>query len=106
MKPCLEPGYGALSRGTRCPIHTRTHERTRRPAFSERYGPGWARRRQETIDAEPWCHNPRGCPHTDAGTSTNPLTADHLVPLARGGMGSPLVPMCRRCNSAKGARHV
>ena len=32
------------------------------------------------------------------------LTADHLVPIKFGGLGGPLVVLCKSCNSRKGAR--
>ncbi|HEX2111582.1 MAG TPA: HNH endonuclease [Gaiellaceae bacterium] len=47
------------------------------------------------IAAQPYCS------HCGA---TRGLTADHLIPLARG--GNPLGPLrvlCRRCNSRRGA---
>jgi hypothetical protein len=33
------------------------------------------------------------------------LSCDHLVPVVRGGADGPLTVLCRRCNSALGARH-
>ena len=42
------------------------------------------------------------------GSEDNPLTADHRIAMARGGNRLPevneLEVLCRRCNSAKGAR--
>jgi hypothetical protein len=32
------------------------------------------------------------------------LTADHAIPVSKGGLHGPLVVRCRRCNSARGAR--
>ena len=102
MRPCLS--CGALTRSTRCPAHERANDHTRRPAFRARYGPGWDKRRAETIAAEPWCHTYPHCPYPDAGSAANPLTADHSLALVAGGSDSPLVTRCRRCNSGKGAR--
>ena len=82
----------------RCP-----HTHHPKPSPSRRgYGPDWQRRSRAAIQAEPWCHNPNGCPHRDAGTPANPLTGDHPIPLAAGGSTTQdPVPLCRRCNSAK-----
>ena len=40
------------------------------------------------------------------GTQDNPITAHHDVPVAHGGASVPdnYVPLCRRCNSARGTR--
>ena len=103
MRPCLERGCTALTTRTRCIYHTRSHDRTRRPSATQRYGAGFAERHRSAVEAEPWCHNPT-CPHPDAGTDANPLTADHSHPASRGGQAGPLVPLCKRCNSAKGNR--
>ena len=59
--------------------------------------------RAELIAAEPWCHS-IPCPYDDAGTPTNPLTADHVTPLRAIGPSYGLSILCRRCNSAKGGR--
>ena len=101
-KPCLTCGR-LTQHGSRCSLCERAHDRARRPDFRARYGTNWDRRRAEAIEVEPWCHNP-DCSHPDAGTSANPLSADHDMPLIRGGQNSVLVPMCKRCNSAKGGR--
>jgi HNH endonuclease len=52
------------------------------------------------IAAQPWCWE---C--GDAGSPDNPLTADHVIPVSRGGdpLGA-LSILCWRCNSRKGAR--
>lgn len=71
---------------------------------TDRYGSDWQRLREQVIAREPWCHNPQ-CMH-EVGTPPNPLTVDHVVPLARGGTNdlANLQVLCKRCNSAKGAR--
>ena len=38
------------------------------------------------------------------GTPDNPLTAHHTVARAKGGTDSPMVALCRRCNSQIGDR--
>jgi hypothetical protein len=44
------------------------------------------------------------CPGFDrAAHPSNDLTADHLVPRSRGGIGGPLRVLCRSCNARRGA---
>jgi 5-methylcytosine-specific restriction endonuclease McrA len=62
----------------------------------------WQRARAAQIKREPWC---AACGHE--GSTDNPLTADHIVPVAEGGVrldGTNLRTLCRRCNSSRGAR--
>ena len=105
MRRCLGVAglrCGALiSRGTRCLACARLYDRSRRPSPTVRYGSGYQSRHAAALVDEPWCHWP-GCPYPI--TPANPLTADHSVPAARGGMGSVLVPMCKHHNSSRGAR--
>ena len=103
LRPCLERGCTALTTATRCIYHARSHDRTRRGTATQRYGSGWAARHKAAVQAEPWCHS-TPCPHPDAGTDANPLTADHTNPASLGGAAGRLVVLCRRCNSAKGNR--
>lgn len=103
-KPCLARNCPELvDRGPRCPAHAKEYEWSRRPSSTERYGPAFGRRHKEAVLAEPWCHS-EPCPWDDAATPANPLTADHLTPAIHGGAAGPLGVLCRRCNSARGAR--
>lgn len=65
------------------------------------YGAAWQRMSRAQIAREPQC---RICGHR--GSRSNPLTADHVLPLAAGGRSefSNLQTLCRAHNSAKGAR--
>ena len=49
------------------------------------------RRAARAVAAQPWC---TVCGHP--GSTENPLTADHVVPLSRGGERGPLRVACRR----------
>jgi 5-methylcytosine-specific restriction endonuclease McrA len=96
-RPCLgtrDERCGIPTEGSRCPKHARA-------VHAPYNDPDYLRRRDEAIRAQPWCHNPEGCPYPDAGTPANPLTADHTIPLAAGGAHSRLEPWCKRCNSGK-----
>jgi 5-methylcytosine-specific restriction enzyme A len=94
--PCLEPGCGRISDGSRCPEH-----RKMRTAI---------RSADRGIAARVVAHHPacqcQGCGlHEGPCGSTSDLTADHVVPLAAGGThDGPRQVLCRRCNSSKGAR--
>ena len=90
-RPCLSPGCPAVTRtGSRCPAHQiNRHQRG--------YGNDWYRLSKAAIAAQPWCSR---C------YATTDLTADHIIPLHRGGQGVPenVRVLCRSCNSSKGAR--
>lgn len=91
-KPCIE--CGTPTPDPRCPKHrlppTNTRAETNRRAevvgtWLRTYGPvcpGW-RRPLHTV------------------TASN-LTADHIIPIAEGGLNGPLRVLCRACNSARG----
>lgn len=111
VKPCLD--CGALSQGPRCELHEGARRRVRnaRPRPHRDRRPGYGNveivRRAETVAA--WravhgelCPGWKRAPHqADAG---NPLTADHLTPVAAGGAeAGPLGVLCRSCNSSKKA---
>lgn len=97
LRPCLEPDCPALTRRTRCPLHTRERERRRGTPSRRGYGPPYQRARRALLavaDRCAWCGLP---PRLD-----DPLTADHLVPLAQGGgIEGNLVAAHGSCNSAR-----
>ena len=100
--PCLD--CGVLSDAHRCPPHlevwTKKREqyrtRTRRSTTERGYNNAWRRLARAHLATFPAC--------VIYGT-TDDVTVDHIVPLARGGQSVPenLQTMCRRHNSAKGA---
>ena len=87
---CL--GCGVLTTATRCATCRANRRR-------EAYGGDYPKRRAEQIERSPVCER---C--GERGTPANPLSADHVVPVARGGARGKLRTLCRRCNSARGAR--
>ena len=102
LRPCLGlPGdpCGELTPSRRCSLHTRQYE-ARRPSrrVKGRYDTRYNKLRSVTIREQPWCSHCR----TEGGPS-NPLTADHVVPLGQGGLNvrSNMQTLCRSCNSAK-----
>ena len=102
LRPCLgiegEP-CGELTPNTRCPTHAREWERSRPSRrVRGRYDTRYLKLRTLTLREQPWCTECR-----TPGTESNPLTADHIVPLQRGGRNvrSNMQTMCRACNSAK-----
>jgi 5-methylcytosine-specific restriction enzyme A len=71
-----------------------------RPTAAQRgYGAEWRRVSAQVTAGAVACHWCGG-----GFTADNPVTADHIVPKARGGTNdlSNLVPACRRCNSRRG----
>ena len=96
---CAEPGCPCLiATGSRCNEHRRESptglartkaERNRRArvvsAWVAEHGwvcPGWQRPEHPSQD----------------------LTADHIVPVARGGIDGPLRVLCRSCNATRGTQ--
>lgn len=101
MRSCIETGCGRLTSRTRCTEHERGRERGRGTPSARGYDHGYQKRRIAAISAEPWCHWGGGCRYPDVGTYANPLTADHVVPIALGGRDGPLTVLCKRHNSGK-----
>ena len=74
--------------------------RRRTPAQRLRSTAAWRRARARQLLRQPWCAD---CGHP--GSPDNPLTGDHIVPLAAGGAGldpANLATLCRSCNARKG----
>ena len=90
---CNKPGCPRLTNGPYCAEHARTSTRNHRgvPRQARGYDAGYERRRRELI----------GLPCHWCGAAAT--TADHLVPLSRGG-STELVPSCGHCNYGRGAR--
>jgi 5-methylcytosine-specific restriction endonuclease McrA len=93
--PCLD--CGALTKGSRCP-HCHGRPYAERGTTTERgYGASHQRRAEN-----------RDCSATvvlllrHRRKARQPLTADHIVPVSRGGVNGPLRVACRRCNSRRG----
>lgn len=103
VRPCLDCQRPTRN-GSRCPSCAKSREQQRdqrRGTRTQRgYGNDWDRLAKQAIAEQPWCTD---CGHT--GSEDNPLTGDHVVPLARGGERLPpvVVVRCRRCNSRRGA---
>ena len=97
-RPCIDCGR-LIASSTRCRVCRGTVERRRGSPTQRGYDSAWYRVVRAAINEQPWCAN---C------MATHDLTGDHLVPLSLGGTSTPdnVVVLCRRCNSAKGARYA
>ena len=99
-RPCLDC-QRPTRQGSRCAtcaqVHDAAYERTRlRGTRTQRgYSNTWLRRSRAAIRQQPWC---------SACGGTNDLTADHVVPLSKGGDGTDVQVLCRACNSRRGNR--
>ena len=94
-RPCLDCGT-LMDGGTRCRSCRAVVERRRGTPAQRGYDARWYALSQGARQQQGWC--------SQCG-ATRDLTADHVVPLARGGANSwdNVVVLCRPCNSAKGA---
>jgi 5-methylcytosine-specific restriction endonuclease McrA len=98
LRPCLDYPCPNLSTTTRCPAHERERERLRGTPAQRGYGPAYQRARRQLLASATRCHW-CGLP----ARVNDPLTADHLVPLAHGGgIEGNLVAAHRSCNGARG----
>ncbi len=97
LTPCLDC-HQLVRGGPRCEPCRRTKVRERsaeRRSSSDRgYDSAWQRLRRTVIDAAPYCVR---CGATEY------LTADHIIPLSRGGTSdlANLQVLCRSHNAAK-----
>jgi len=99
LKHCLRC-HALTNSGSLC-TRCRTGSRAKRGTREQR-GLGWDhRRRAAQLRSVTVCHL-CGKPG-DWNDPADPLTADHLVPRAKGGHLSPLLPAHRSCNSRRGA---
>ena len=99
--------------GQRCPPcqAAATAQRNARPGSSSR-GLGWDFTRRKAADPAwqaathcqcpgcPWCGGHCGKPFT----ASNPKTGGHTTPRSQGGGSSPILAVCRSCNSSDGGR--
>jgi hypothetical protein len=90
----------------KCGSLGKCEHRTRASAHERGYDNDHRRRTAAAIKAEPWCHSV-DCPYDDVGSTSNPLTGAHPLPLRdfngnKDAWGrQPRVPQCRRCNVGK-----
>jgi 5-methylcytosine-specific restriction protein A len=98
LKACLD--CGTPSRASRCPAHLRQAERIKRAKRGRT--PAERSRRAETVRRWREQHGDV-CPGWQVPAHISPdLTADHVTPVAAGGLESgPLTVLCRSCNSRK-----
>lgn len=102
LRPCID--CGELTARYRCGVHghSASVNTTRRKRAKRPYTSTEQQRRKATVDAHralhgDWCPGWRRAPH-----DATDLTADHIQPVAAGGMeNGPLAVLCRRCNGAK-----
>lgn len=94
---CAEPGCPVLiDQPGRCSQHRRES-----PTYTER---DWRERKRRQSAVTAWvARNGWICPGWQRPAHpSHDLTADHLVPVARGGADGPLRVLCRSCNSSRG----
>lgn len=100
MTPCLLCPFPSVRNG-RCSAHNRERRRIEGRARGTRqqqgYGADYQRARAQAIRAQPFC---------SVCLTTERLTADHVVPLSKGGTNDPsnLRTLCVWCNSRRGNR--
>jgi len=114
QRPCLHKIArsrlcGVLSDRRRCPTHRLAEGRAkqaRRPDFDHAERQRRARLVHQHIEAYGLvCPGWRRPPHPVDPAAGNRLTADHVWAVAAGGPeDGPLQVLCRKCNSARGAR--
>lgn len=112
LKPCLgtkdRPLCGVLSYKPRCPRCIREYERDYKKTARPHYNARERKRRAEAVREHRRrfgnvCFGYKRLPHH--ATRENPLTADHVTPVAAGGAeDGPLAVLCLSCNARKGGR--
>ena len=97
-RPCLEPGCHNLTQRTRCLLHQRQYDASRRPSSHERYGPGWDTTRRGVLERDGWV-----CQVRLPGCRIEATTVDHIVRREDGGPHTEdnLRAACGYCNSAR-----
>lgn len=97
LRVCAVPGCGARQDATRCRRHERVSSRNHRGIPLARRGYDRAyRQARAALLGQPCALRLPGC----TGVAT---TADHVIPVSRGGAAGPLRAACAHCNSARGA---
>jgi len=91
LTTCLD--CGTPSRGSRCDVHTAERRAYRNAVYGE---PSYRGARAAMLG--------RPCELRLPGCTGVADTADHVVPLSRGGAGGALRPACLHCNSARRVR--
>ena len=85
----------------RCARHQQAWEHRRGSTTQRGYGTRHQKLRDRMLTRISRCHYCGTLPTPD-----NPMTADHLIPVVKGGKteAANYVPACLRCNSGKGAK--
>jgi 5-methylcytosine-specific restriction endonuclease McrA len=92
-RPCLI--CGKPSEGSRCVAHTPIREGSTTRPYNRK---AWKRASLQARADTPYCER---CGHSNPAN----LTADHIIPLSKGGDAVPgpegIQVLCRACNSSK-----
>lgn len=104
---CAQPGCPAMQAERLCATHRAERDRYQRQTTPTKVTRTWSeqQRRKRVVDEHRarygnWCPGYLTAPHTDED-----LTADHVIPIDRGGdPHGALSVLCRSCNSRKAAR--
>ncbi len=96
LRSCIDCRALIPANRRRCVACERRREQLRGSPTARGYDGAYQRRRRELFAG--------GQAECELCGATSDLTADHVVPLVRGGYDSELRVLCRRCNSARGAR--
>ena len=95
-KICLICGTRFQGQGNRCEQHPRP------PRYKANVYPYAERKRMRETVANHIKRAGYTCPgHRREAHEAYDLTADHVTPASKGGLGGPLSVLCRSCNSRK-----